>query len=250
MEGPSLFLAAELLAPFIGEQIDEVGGNTKIGKERLLGKKILSIFSYGKYLFFQLDAFALRVHFLLFGSFEASVAGEKVTGDYPKKARMPRLHLTLKSGQIDLYSCSVKFIEHSNARQLCDFTTDIMSEAWDEKKALKKLKQCEDSEIADALLDQTIFAGVGNIIKNEVLLQAKILPTHKVKELSTAQLKQLILITRNFVFQFYQWRKNFELKKHYNIYRQGICKQCGNKVLRKKTGLRNRMGYVCLHCQK
>ena len=35
MEGPSLFLAAEQLAPLVGEKIELVEGNTKIGKERL-----------------------------------------------------------------------------------------------------------------------------------------------------------------------------------------------------------------------
>lgn len=43
MEGPSLYLAAELLAPFIGNTIEEVEGNTRIGKERLFKKKILNI---------------------------------------------------------------------------------------------------------------------------------------------------------------------------------------------------------------
>jgi len=52
MEGPSLLLASEQLAPFVGRQIKQVNGNTKIGKERLLQKEVLSIFSYGKYLFF------------------------------------------------------------------------------------------------------------------------------------------------------------------------------------------------------
>ena len=250
MEGPSLFLAAEQLAPFIGLEIEGVYGNTKIGKERLLGKKIFSIFSYGKYLFFQLDVFALRVHFLLFGSFEAVINGKKVTGDYPKKARVPRLALQLKIGEIDMYSCSVHYVEHTDAKELCDYTTDIMSELWDTKKVLAKVKMEGEEQIADVLLDQTIFTGVGNIIKNEVLLQAQTLPTTRVEELSTVKLKKIIQLTRSYVFQFYEWRKHFELKKHYRIYRQSFCKECGTKVMRKKTGMRNRLSYFCIHCQK
>jgi endonuclease-8 len=97
MEGPSLYLAAEQLSPLVGEVIKKVTGNTKIGKERLAGEKILNIFSYGKYLFFQFETFALRVHFLLFGSFQATIKRKKVTGDYPKKALEPRLALKLNS---------------------------------------------------------------------------------------------------------------------------------------------------------
>lgn len=250
MEGPSLFLAAEQLAPFTGQMIEEVGGNTKIGRERLLGKQILSIFSYGKYLFFQFDEFALRVHFLLFGSFEATVNEKKVTGDYPKRARVPRLALHLSIGHMEMYSCSIHYIEHHDAKELCDYTTDIMSGEWNGKKALIKLQSVPDSEIGDVLLDQTIFTGVGNIIKNEVLLLAKTSPLRKVEEISLAKLKKIISIIRNYVFDFYVWRKNFELKKHYKIYRQSICKQCGGKVSRKKTGMRNRLSYICPHCEK
>lgn len=85
MEGPSLFLAAEQLAPFAGQTIKEVSDNTKIEKERLIGKKVFSVFSYGKYLFFQMDTFALRVHFLLFGTFEVTINGKKSLGIIRRK---------------------------------------------------------------------------------------------------------------------------------------------------------------------
>ncbi len=250
MEGPSLYLAAEQLHPFTGQYIKGVEGNTKIGKERLIGKKVLSIFSYGKYLFFQFDTFAMRVHFLLFGSFEAIVKKKKVTGDYPKKTRVPRLALQLKIGRIDMYSCSIRYIEDSNAKDLCDYSTDIMSEYWDGKKALAKIKKDMESEIADVLLDQNIFTGVGNIIKNEVLLLAKVAPTRRIDELSLPKLKKIISLAHSYVFQFYEWRKNFELKKHYQIYRQSNCHICGSKVIKKWTGLRNRVSYICPHCER
>lgn len=249
MEGPSLYLAAEQLAPFVGKKIEIVEGNTKIGKERLHNQKIVSIFSWGKHLVFQFETFALRVHFMLFGSFEATVKGKKVTGDYPKKNREPRLALTLKNGSIEMYSCSLKFIESSDAKKLYDFSIDTMSEVWDEKKALQNVLKYKESEIADVLLDQNIFAGVGNIIKNEVLFIEKISPETLVNHLSSKKLKQLIKKIRDFVFQFYEWRKAFVLRKHFQIYKKRVCYCCQNKVLRIKTGKRQRISYVCSYCQ-
>jgi formamidopyrimidine-DNA glycosylase len=70
------------------------------------------------------------------------------------------------------------------------------------------------------------------------------------KEIPAVTLKKIIKLVRQYVFQFYEWRKIFELKKHYIVYRQSICKQCGNKVVRKKTGTRKRISFVCSHCQK
>lgn len=250
MEGPSLFLAAEQLKPLIGKQIKKVSGNTKRDKERLLKKTIFSIFSYGKYLFFQFDTFALKVHFLLWGSFEATIKGVKVTGDYPKKERAPRLSIQTEKDHVEMYDCSVAFVEAANTQELCDFTIDIMSSRWDGEKAFRKVMQQPESEIADVLLDQTIFMGVGNIIKNEVLLLAGISPLERVRNLSLEELQKIIDLTRRYVFQFYEWRKQFELRKHYRVYRQSVCKQCGSKVTRGKTGKRNRVSYVCPHCQK
>lgn len=250
MEGPSLVLAAELLQSFAGKKIVEVSGDTKIGKERLFGRTVLSIFSYGKYLYFQFDTFALRVHFMLFGSFEAEVKGIKVTGDYSKKNRPHRLSLRFKNGSIDTYSCSPKFIEDAQAKEHCDYSVDIMSPEWDEEKAFLKSKNMPGIELGDLLLDQSIFLGVGNIIKNESCHLMKLSPETKVDEITQAKLKKLIQTVRKYVFQFYAWRKVFELRKHYQVYRQKVCMRCGAEVIRKKTGFRNRVSFICPVCQK
>lgn len=250
MEGPSLFLAAEQLKPFINKTVLQVSGNTKFGKERLLNKKILNIFSWGKHLIFQFDTFAVRVHFLLFGSFEAIVKEKKVTGDYPKKKQPIRLGLILKNGEIDLYSCSIKFVESINIKDTYDYTLDIMSKAWKPKQALIYIQKLTEQEIGDVLLDQTIFAGVGNIIKNETLFLTKIAPQALVRDLSLFRLKLLIKNVKKFSLQFYEWRKKFELKKHYLVYRKSVCPKCFGKVTKKWTGFRNRVSYFCPHCQK
>lgn len=249
MEGPSLLLAAELLQPFVGKKIEVVSGNTKIGKERLLGKKVLSIFSHGKHLYFQFDTFALRIHFMLFGSFQAEVNWKKVTGDYPKKERPTRLSFQFKNGSIDTYSCSPKFIEEAHAIDLCDFSIDIMSNDWDEKKAYSKSKAMPEIELGDLLLDQEVFLGVGNIIKNESCHLVSLSPETKVKDITPAKLKKLIQVVRKYVFQFYEWRKVFELRKHYQVYRQKLCKRCSSKVIKKKTGARARVSFICAKCQ-
>lgn len=250
MEGPSVYLAAEWLAPFVGKIIIAVEGNTRIGKERLIGKRILDIFSWGKHLVFQFDDFALRNHFMLYGSFEATLNEKKVTGDYTKKNVSPRLTLTFEEGQIIFYSSSLKYLETSHARSLYDFSTDIMSSKWDSKKALKAITSHQEDEIADVLLDQSVFSGIGNIIKNEVLFLVKMKPSILIKEISHSLLQKIIKTAQKFSLQFYEWRKQFVLKKHYKIYRKSFCPLCGEKVCRKKTGKRERISFFCPKCQK
>ena len=62
---------------------------------------------------------------------------------------------------------------------------------WNPSKAKKKLKEIPDTLVADALLDQNIFAGVGNIIKNEVLWRIKVHPKTKLGDLPTKKLNEL-----------------------------------------------------------
>ncbi len=53
-----------------------------------------------------------------------------------------------------------------------------------ENAALGKMALHAEEEIGDVLLEQEIFSGVGNIIKNEVLFLAKINPKKSVRSLT------------------------------------------------------------------
>lgn len=148
MEGPSLYLAASQLQPFAGQQIRSVSGNSRIGIDRLAGKTLLEIFSWEKHLVFQFDAFALRVHFMLWGPFAA-----------------------------------------------------------------RKVRAFPREEIADVLLDQDIFTGVGNIIKNEVLFRTRTSPFARVKTIPPRKLRAIVADARTFSFRFLELRKVFALRK-------------------------------------
>ena len=248
MEGPSLYLAAKQLRPFRGKTVLSVSGNSKIEKERILKKKVKNIFSWGKHLIIQFDEFALRTHFLLFGAFEATVDHSPLTGDY-KRSYTPRLQLDFENGTIKLFNCSVKFLETRNAKASYDFTIDIMSPQWSSERAFDSISSKPDVDIADVLLDQEIFAGVGNIIKNEVLWRVRIHPEAKVKNITASELEKLIAETKKFSLLFYKWRRVFLLRKHLDIYQKSTCPRCGAKVTRKKTGKRNRISHFCPVCQ-
>lgn len=249
MEGPSVHLAANQLAEFRGKIILAVSGNTRIGKERLLGEQVQDLFAWGKHLVIQLEDFALRTHFMLFGSFEATSNGESLTGDY-RRAREPRLQLTCENGDIKLFSCSVKFVETPAARDVYDFSVDIMAPEWDAGQAFSAARARDSSDIADVLLDQDVFAGVGNIIKNEALWRSFVHPEEKAAAIPDSRLRELIDETRHFSHQFFVWRKQFALRKHLDIYQKAACPRCGGKVLRRKTGARQRQSHYCPNCQR
>jgi endonuclease-8 len=249
MEGPSLHLAAEQLQPFVGRRINRVSGNSRIGIERLNGRTVSAIFAWGKHLVFQFDAFALRVHFMLWGTFAATVNGRSVTGDY-RRSGPPRLVLDFSNGEITMWAASVKFVEDADARAAYDFTADIMSDDWDGRAALKRMRAFPQVEIADALLDQAIFAGVGNIIKNEVLFRTRTSPFARVRNISSRKLRAIVTDARVFSFRFLELRRIFALRQNLEIYGRSVCPQCGGPIERRVHGQRARRSFFCRRCQR
>jgi endonuclease-8 len=249
VEGPSLYLAAEQLQPFVGRRIDAVSGNSRIGIDRLAGRVVKDIFAWGKHLVFQFDTFALRVHFMLWGTFAATVGGVSATGDY-RRAGPARLALSFPNGEITIWAASVKFVEDAAARDSYDFSANVMSDEWSSRAALRKSKAFPHAEIADVLLDQAIFAGVGNIIKNEVLFRTRVSPLAKVGRLSDRKLRAIVADARVFSLRFLELRRTFELRKNLEIYGRSVCPRCGGKVTRKVHGQRARRSFFCAKCQR
>jgi len=249
MEGPSIHLAAEQLRPFVGRRVMRVAGNSRIGIERFRRKTVRDIFAWGKHLVFQFDAFALRVHFMLWGTFAATVKGRSVTGDY-RRSGAPRLVFDFVNGEITVWSASLKFIEDAHARGTYDFSADVLSDEWSPAAALKKVRAHPDEEIADVLLDQSIFAGVGNIIKNEVLFRTRTSPMARVKQLPPATLKAIVADARAFSFRFLELRRRFALRKNLDVYGRGACPECQGRISRKVHGKRKRRSFFCARCQK
>jgi Formamidopyrimidine-DNA glycosylase len=156
-EGPSIVILREEVQTFTGQKILRAEGNsTKIDKARLVGQRIVAFRSWGKHFLIELDGFALRIHFLLFGSYRVN----------ERKDRPARLSLSFAKGELNFYSCSVRYIE-GELDDIYDWRTDVMSDQWDAARARKKVRAAPETPVCDALLDQNVFAGVGNIIKNE-----------------------------------------------------------------------------------
>jgi endonuclease VIII len=239
-EGPSIVILKEQVTPFLGKTIQRVSGNTTIEKERLLHQRIESFRSWGKHFLVELPDFSLRVHFMLFGSY-------RINED--KSWAVPRLSLGFDQGEINFYACSVRFIEEP-VDLVYDWWADVMSEHWDEKLALQRLRAQPDTLVCDALLDQDLFAGVGNIIKNEVLFRIHVHPLSKVGALPAAKLRELAREARQYSFDFYAWKKQFVLKKHWLAHTKRTCPRCHIPLHKAHLGRTHRRSFFCENCQR
>lgn len=239
-EGPSIIILKEAVQPFKGKKILYATGNTTaLDKETLVNQKVIDFKSWGKHFLICLPKFTLRIHFMLWGSY-------RINEQPPNKAI--RLQLHFSNGDLYLYSCSIKVLEE-DVDDIYDWSGDVLNDAWDEKKARKKLKAQPDQLVCDALLDQHIFAGVGNIIKNEVLFRIRVHPESTIKMLPPRKLTELIREARNYSFDFLEWKKAFVLRKHWLVHTKKICPRCNIPIIKEYLGKTGRRTFYCNNCQ-
>jgi len=117
-------------------------------------------------------------------------------------------------------------------------------------RARKKLRAAPDTLACDALLDQDIFAGVGNIIKNEVLFRIRVHPLSTMGALPPAKLRALVQEARQYSFDFLEWKKAFTLKQHWLAHNQKTCPRCHIPFNKANLGRTNRRSFWCERCQK
>ncbi len=238
-EGPSIVILNELLKPYQGKVVQSAEGSANIEFNRLKRKKILEFKSWGKHTLICFSGFYIRIHLLMFGSYSINER---------KQGREPRLSLKLKDAELNFYTCAVKLME-GQVKDDYDFEADMMSDEWNGAKALKKIQKLNDAKACDVLLDQEIFSGVGNIIKNEVLFRIAVHPLSVTGAMPLKKQKELVKEARSYSFDFLKWKKQSVLKKHWLIYKKSTCPRCGTPVTIAHPGKRKRLSCFCDNCQ-
>jgi endonuclease VIII len=237
-EGPSIVILKEEASGFVGKRILRVEGNTTIDKDRLTGQRVVALRSWGKHFLVELPLFSVRVHFMLWGSYRIN----------ERKDSAARLSLGFRNGELNFYSCSVRFIDEP-LDQVYDWRCDVMSAQWDAALARKRLRARPDTLVCDALLDQDVFAGVGNIIKNEVLFRLRVHPLSVVGNLPAASLRELVQEARQYSFDFYAWKKAYVLRKHWLAHTKRTCPRCDIPFVKAHLGKTQRRSFFCERCQ-
>jgi len=238
-EGPSIIILKEKISYLQHKFVSEASSYAEIDMDAISNKKILDFKSWGKHFFICFSDFTIRIHFGLFGSYQFHE---------PKKVN-PKIALHFNNDDVYFYVCTVERLE-GPLEEKYDFTADVMGDDWDPAKALLKLKDFPDMQIADLLMDQQIFSGVGNIIKNEVLYRAGVHPESLAGKIPAARLKSIVKEARDYSFDFLRWKKDNQLTKNLEIYRRKETRSTHKEVKKKDTGKSKRSSYFCVAEQK
>ena len=238
-EGPSIVILKEQAARFAGQTILRAEGNSKVAKTRLVGERVVALRSFGKQFPIELGGFSIRIHLLMFGSYRID----------ERKETPLRLALGFADGELNFYACSVRYLE-GDLDDLYNWRADVMPEQCDPALARRKLRAMPGMPVCDALLDQDVFAGVGNIIKNEVLFDIRVHPLSKNGALPARKLRELLDEARQYSFEVLEWKKALVLRKHWLAHNKSVCPRDHVPFQRAYLGRTHRRSFFCECCQK
>eukprot|EP00571_Detonula_confervacea_P005712 CAMPEP_0172325546 /NCGR_PEP_ID=MMETSP1058-20130122/54332_1 /TAXON_ID=83371 /ORGANISM="Detonula confervacea, Strain CCMP 353" /LENGTH=446 /DNA_ID=CAMNT_0013042125 /DNA_START=47 /DNA_END=1384 /DNA_ORIENTATION=- len=256
-------------APDIGSIHEEVNASNETAPPtlphhlagELASHKLEDAFTVGKELFFiftlgaSVTEVALRLHFGMNGSLNArkvksSDLRKRPSGVAPwKQKNEPSLRLYFidesRSGFggasnyviVEAWDTTVTFpVSVQNSRnKLMDLTSrDACSTLFNAQDVFTAIRQSGNNLIiSDALLNQDIFPGVGNIIKIESLHKSKIDPRKIVSSLTDAELRRIIRHSRKYSMD---WLKSGRAGNKL-VYNQTVCGTCqGMTVKMQKIG--------------
>ena len=188
-EGDTIFRAARTLRQALeGDTVTAVattvGRGRALGAQRLVGQTVGAVEPRGKHLliWFSPSDLALHSHMRMTGSWHLYRHGQRW--------RRPRhlLRFRLETARWLALCFSAPVIELLSADQvarhpsLAALGPDALSDEPDLEEVRRRLRTIGDTTIGEALLDQRVMAGVGNVYKNEVLFIHRVDPWTLVSE--------------------------------------------------------------------
>jgi endonuclease VIII len=196
-EGDSLARIAVALRPHLAGRTVTLARARLPGPviSKVVGKRIASVDTAGKNLLIRFDGgLELRTHLGLHGSWHRYRPGE------PWRRPVSRASLVLEVPGAVAVCFDAPVVELFETRaepahpSLGRLGPDLLADELDVPAAMTRLQDPSnrDREIGDALLDQRVVAGLGNVYKSEVLFLEGINPFTRVGDLSAAQLEAVI----------------------------------------------------------
>jgi endonuclease-8 len=175
-EGDTIFRTAEVLrAALVGRRIVHARAQPRPGLRRvpdlsrLVGATVTVVEGRGKHLLIGFDnGFNLRSHLRMTGSWHRYRPGEP----WRRPARQASAILeTAEAVAVAFNTPVVELLTDADlhrSRALTTLGPDLLGAEFDSHEALRRLREGDDEQLGNALLDQRVVAGIGNVYKSEV----------------------------------------------------------------------------------
>jgi endonuclease-8 len=130
--------------------------------------------------------------------------------------------------------------------QITGLGPDILAPDFDLDAAVAAIRAEPGRELGDALLDQHLIAGIGNIFKSEACFAAGVSPWRAVGDLSQEELREVVGDACELMSAAVASGRHPS-----KIYRRrrGACPRCRGPISSRGQGDDNRTTYWCARCQ-
>lgn len=131
-------------------------------------------------------------------------------------------------------------------RELSRLGPDVLGPDFDLDAAVASLRTASDRELGDALLDQSLVAGIGNIFKSESCFAARLDPWARIANLGDEDLRRVLAVARDLMLAAVA-----DGRLPRAVYRRAgqPCPVCRTPISSRGQGDANRTTYRCPRCQ-
>lgn len=197
-EGDTIHRAAARLQPLVGRRITAARAYAGPGLRqvpdlsRIVGASVTAVEARGKHLLIGFDnGLTLRSHLRMTGSWRLY-----------RSTSPTRASAILEADDLAAVAFRTPVLElltDAGLRRSVPLRTlgpDLLGSTFDADEALRRLRQREARQLGDALLDQRVVAGIGNVYKSEVAFVERLDPRAPVAAFTDAQLLAVLATAR------------------------------------------------------
>jgi endonuclease-8 len=243
-EGDSLHRAAQRLQVLVGEQVEVETPHPRAAvkglAERLDGRRLDAVEAVGKNLMLRFEGgLVLRSHLRMNGRWRVEPRGMPRNG---------KPWLVLRGAEHEGILWNGAVLELVGARGAPRLGPDILGEPPDFETMSARLRsQTQEREIGDALLDQRLVSGIGNLWRAEALWEARVSPWRRLGEVADEDLHKVLEAAHTLM-----WSALTRPRPPRRVYRRAgrACPRCGGRIRSAPQGDNARTAYWCPECQK
>ncbi len=240
-EGDSLHRAARRLQALVGERVEVETPHPRAAAlniaGRLDGRRLERVEAVGKHLLLHFEGgVTLRSHLRMQGRWRVRPRGEAMRGAPWLVLRSPDLEASQWNGPV------LELGGHGVRR----LGPDILEQPPDVETMILRLRRASESPIAEALQQQQLVSGIGNMWAAEVLWASRLSPWLTVRAVPDEALASLLDATHRMMSAALEGSRPAR-----RVYRLAgrPCRRCGTPIRSQGQGEANRMAYWCPTCQ-
>ena len=205
-EGPEAYIMSKFIEKnSLNKLFFSITSNTKTKVDLPKESKVINCNSHGKVIFIKTEDYYVHIHL--------GITGWLV----PKKPRIYKYILHFEGKDLYLQDrrrfSSIKILsEENHYKEINKLGLNLLSSEFNLEN-FSKIVKSKKKNICSLIMDQNIFAGIGNYIKNEALYLSKISPYRKSSDLNDDEILALFL---SILFVTYsnlvEWHDSYKIK--------------------------------------